>query len=353
MDETKQLNSLENVLQENPRLAKENLDLECLQKYNESHPIFSMSLMLERKVGEDERPIGYKCVYHSNGNRIQLEFDLLTGFWKRNLQELNDEDEQEMFNILFDDLYETRCLTMDEQIQMIIQRLNMFFQQKLQQENEEKYEKNFGLSSSLFAEENSMKLYPNEFIELSSMCSTKKDRIIREDDEGENSCQTLSKEVVDYGLRSLINGSRPKCSGLYPPPVAPRRSRQNSACSTQSSVRYASFFPPPTAPVRRRRVVESILLHIQKKKRPLDKILDVFRPPTETMTIYKLGLEFLRLYDGKFNYRQGHTFVMSFEKKNWSLTIEQIKCVECQAGEKEPRSMLILDYKSQLTHVHV
>ena len=80
----------------------------------------------------------------------------------------------------------------------------------------------------------------------------------------------------------------------------------------------------------------------------MDKFLDAFRPPTETMTIYRLGLEFLQLYDGKFNYREGHTvrssidrsiqrekifvlffffkFVMSFEKRFWSLTIEEIKC---------------------------
>lgn len=47
-------------------------------------------------------------------------------------------------------------------------------------------------------------------------------------------------DTIDYGLCSFITGSRPKFTGLIPPPVAPRRSRQNSACSTQSSVRYAS-----------------------------------------------------------------------------------------------------------------
>ena len=52
--------------------------------------------------------------------------------------------------------------------------------------------------------------------------------------------EELQKDTVDYGFHSLITGSRPKFTGLMPPPVAPRRSRQNSACSTQSSVRYAS-----------------------------------------------------------------------------------------------------------------
>jgi len=59
---------------------------------------------------------------------------------------------------------------------------------------------------------------------------------IPEDDEQ----QKPVKDVVDYGLHAFVTGSRSKFSGLAPPPVAPRRSRQNSACSTQSSVRYAS-----------------------------------------------------------------------------------------------------------------
>jgi hypothetical protein len=82
------------------------------------------------------------------------------------------------------------------------------------------------------------------------------------------------------------------------------------------------FIPPPTAPVRRRRVVESILLHVQRKykyskknfrlnsfvfyrKKTFEKIVDVLRG-TEPPTMSQLGLEFLRIYDGKFNYREGH-----------------------------------------------
>lgn len=88
-----------------------------------------MSIIVERKDGEEEeRPIGYHCIYHSNEHQIQLDFDLLTGLWKRNLQEMNDEDEQHMLNNLFDDLYHIRCLTLDEQIQLIIQRFNLYFQ---------------------------------------------------------------------------------------------------------------------------------------------------------------------------------------------------------------------------------
>jgi len=38
----------------------------------------------------------------------------------------------------------------------------------------------------------------------------------------------------------------------------------------------------------------------------LEKIVDVLKG-REPPTIYELGLEFLRVYDGKFNYPEGHT----------------------------------------------
>jgi hypothetical protein len=62
---------------------------------------------------------------------------------------------------------------------------------------------------------------------------------------------------------------------------------------------------------------------------------------------------------------------MSFRKKTWSLTIEQIKCkfilrtknvndsismyigVDCPVDDIGPRSVLILCYKGQYTSVHV
>lgn len=115
----------------------------------------------------------------------------------------------------------------------------LFRIEKCVKENEIVYEKNFGLSSSLFSEEQSGKTFENELIELNLYPGLKR-LIIPEDDEDEKSSSNVSKDVLDYGYRSLLNGSRLKSSGLHPPPVAPRRSRQNSACSTQSSVRYAS-----------------------------------------------------------------------------------------------------------------
>ncbi len=56
----------------------------------------------------------------------------------------------------------------------------------------------------------------------------------REDDEQ----QQQKDELID-GLHSLFTDSRPKFSDSALPPVVPRHSRQNSTCSTQSTVRYA------------------------------------------------------------------------------------------------------------------
>ena len=83
------------------------------------------------------------------------------------------------------------------------------------------------MSPMMIKEENEMKCIDSIAYQPSASIT------IPEDDE-------LQKDVVDYGFHSFVTGSRPKFPGLAPPPVAPRRSRQNSACSTQSSVRYAS-----------------------------------------------------------------------------------------------------------------
>ncbi|CAF3061549.1 unnamed protein product [Rotaria sp. Silwood2] len=117
----------------------------------------------------------------------------------------------------------------------------------------------------------------------------------------ENS-NSLKKDAVDNGLHSLITES-----------VALHHSHQNSEYNTQSSVRYASIVPPPsTALVRRRRVIESIY---EKK---FEKIIDLLNR-TEPPTMYELGLGFLHIYDGKFNYREGHTESINFRNTCYTL----------------------------------
>lgn len=55
------------------------------------------------------------------------------------------------------------------------------------------------------------------------------------------------------------------------------------------------------------------------RKNIFDKIVDIFRGTQQRM-IWELGLEFLRVYDGKFNYEEGYT-VRSFVFLNLNLNI--------------------------------
>ncbi|CAF3941814.1 unnamed protein product [Rotaria sordida] len=89
--------------------------------------------------------------------------------------------------------------------------------------------------------------------------------------------------------------------------------QQTSECNKQICVRYVSFDPSLTKVVRRRRVIESIYLHVQQKKNIFEKLIQLFNG-TKSSTIYELGLQFLYVYNGLFNYREGHTFVMFFSK---------------------------------------
>ncbi|CAF3947871.1 unnamed protein product [Adineta steineri] len=130
----------------------------------------------------------------------------------------------------------------------------------------------------------------------------------------------IPEDVIDYGSRSEFND-------LAPPLVAPRRSRQNSACSICST---SSSTCSSTSCYRINPFTCST------KKKTFEKIVDIIKR-RETITMFDLGLRFLRVYDGNFNYREGH----------------EITYVDCSVGDIEPRSALILNYKGQYTNVHI
>ncbi len=56
-----------------------------------------------------------------------------------------------------------------------------------------------------------------------------------------------------------------------------------------------------------------------------EKFVDVVKR-RETPTIYGLGLEFLRIYDGKFNYREGHTVSNSFSSIEFKYVYIYLVC---------------------------
>ncbi|CAF3894376.1 unnamed protein product [Rotaria sordida] len=95
------------------------------------------------------------------------------------------------------------------------------------------------------------------------------------------------------------------------------------------------FHPPSATVIRRRRVIESIYIDVQQKKNIFKKFIDLFYG-TQPSMIYELGLKFLYVYDGLFNYREGH-----------------MVNVDCQLDEHGPQLTLIFNYKNQLTFVQV
>lgn len=100
------------------------------------------------------------------------------------------------------------------------------------------------------------------------------------------------------------------------------------------------FVPPSTTSVLQRRVIQSIHLLVQRKyieiyvktsinfsfyrKKLFEKFVDQLKDKSIEPTMYQLGLEFLRLYDGKFNYPQGYTvhlFLVLHLKKKFSSNL--------------------------------
>jgi hypothetical protein len=56
-----------------------------------------------------------------------------------------------------------------------------------------------------------------------------------------------------------------------------------------------------------------------------EKLVDVVKR-SEIPTIYELGLEFLRIYDGKFNYREGHTVSNSLSSIEFKYVYVYLVC---------------------------
>jgi hypothetical protein len=93
-----------------------NVDYDCLRRYGENNGHFSMAMVLENQEGEPERAIGYTCIYRCGTHRVKLDYDIATRCWKIIPEEWS--------SILLNDL---QSLTLEEQIQTIIQRLDQQF----------------------------------------------------------------------------------------------------------------------------------------------------------------------------------------------------------------------------------
>jgi hypothetical protein len=70
--------------------------------------------------------IAYHWIYQYEHYQIKLEYFLKNGIWKIIPDQFNLK-EQDKLNILLDDLHINRNLSLDQQIQIIIQRFDQHF----------------------------------------------------------------------------------------------------------------------------------------------------------------------------------------------------------------------------------
>ncbi|CAF1027974.1 unnamed protein product [Rotaria sp. Silwood1] len=205
---------------------------------------------------EKEKLIGYNCIYRYGTYEFKLEYSILTAKWTIVNDKHHSEEVEKQLNTYITRINELSWVdmgyTLDERIQHVLRSFD-------------------GYLSGFKAENNEHQLQENS--------------------------NSSEKNVVDNG-----------CHSLTTPSVVPHRNHQNNEYSTRSSVQYTSFIRPLTGVVRQRRIIESIYLRIQRKKKKFEKIVDLLNG-TESSTMYELGLEFLRVYDGKFNYPEGHTVI--------------------------------------------
>jgi hypothetical protein len=82
-----------------------------------------MAIIIENQDGEQERAIGYNCIYCYGTHRVKLEFDIACGLW-RVIPIESYEQEEQILDSVFNDI---QFLTLDEQIQIIIKRYDQHF----------------------------------------------------------------------------------------------------------------------------------------------------------------------------------------------------------------------------------
>ncbi len=55
------------------------IDCQCLTKYNERNQHVSMEVVTI--IEEEERFVGYNCIYRYETHEVQLEYDISTEMW--------------------------------------------------------------------------------------------------------------------------------------------------------------------------------------------------------------------------------------------------------------------------------
>ncbi|CAF1187521.1 unnamed protein product [Adineta steineri] len=319
----------DNINEQNPMMN-------LINDTDEQHHKHYVVKKIESNINEQEKEIiGYDCIYQYENYQIKLEYRLLNGYWKIISDQLNTKQEEELNNLL-NNLNLNEYHLFPQQIDIIIQKFDQYFSELKEKENE------IIISSLLEEDDDEIKKLNFPSIELLYNNNIPTPSPILEVDE----------EQLDLPTQSLSAHFQRKIINLTPTTIS-NRIRLDSACSSTNSIKYAEFVPPTMTSIQRRRIIQSIILGVQRKKKIFEKVLNTLKHIPSEPTMYELGLEFLRVYDGKFNYLPGHTFIMPFKERTWFLTILNIKCMEIEFGESEPRSVLILQYNNESTTVQL
>jgi hypothetical protein len=104
-------------------LDYQNVDYQILEKYSEKNKHFYFNQIL---YNNDQQIIGYEFVYRYENYQVKLEFYLSDGIWDIDAQQFNRK-QQQILKILLDDMDNTTNMSLEQQIQIIIQRFDHHF----------------------------------------------------------------------------------------------------------------------------------------------------------------------------------------------------------------------------------
>ena len=83
-----------------------------------------MSIITEKQDEEqEEKAIGYNCIYTYGLYKVKFEFDIINGLWKIIPLE-SDQYVEHILDSIFDDIL---SLPLEQQIQMIIKHYEQYF----------------------------------------------------------------------------------------------------------------------------------------------------------------------------------------------------------------------------------
>jgi len=115
----------------NDYLGYQTVDYLCLRKYDERNKHFSMQVVTvkENEETQEERFIGYNCIYRYETHQIKLEYNISTEIWTLVSDKYHTEEKQ--LNTLIERINKfsraNRSSTLDRRIQYILEVFDGYF----------------------------------------------------------------------------------------------------------------------------------------------------------------------------------------------------------------------------------